>query len=257
MYRILGLLVLSSFLWVACSDDDRGNARIEVRLTDAPGDYEKVNIDIQAVEVHSSEGEQSSGWTSLTVNKGVYNLIDLTNGLDTLLAEAELPAGKISQIRLILGSDNSVQIDGNEIHLTTPSGSQSGLKLNVQTELTEGITYKILLDFDAARSIVKRGNGDYNLKPVIRAITEATSGAIKGAIDPAAALPAVFAIVSSDTVASTFADEAGNFLLRGVPAGTYTVSFDPKEGYTPQAKEGVSVSIGAVTDLGTVTVIED
>ena len=63
--------------------------------------------------------------------------------------------------------------------LTTPSAQHSGLKLNVHAELTEGITYKILLDFDAARSIVKTGSGAYNLKPVIRTITEATSGLSK------------------------------------------------------------------------------
>ena len=43
--------------------------------------------------------------------------------------------------------------------LTTPSAQHSGLKLNVHAELTEGITYKILLDFDAVRSVVKTGSG--------------------------------------------------------------------------------------------------
>ena len=159
----------------------------------------------------------------------------------------------MSQIRLILGDNNSIKIDGNEIDLTAPSAQHSGLKLNVHAELTEGITYKILLDFDAARSIVKTGNGKYNLKPVIRSITEAQSGAIKGVVDSVESIPAVFAIVADDTVATTYADENGKFLLKGVPAGTYTVSFDPKEGYQGFQKTDVSVTIGSVTDLGTVT----
>jgi hypothetical protein len=189
MKKIAGFLLLSVF-WLACSDDNQ-TARLEVRLTDAPGDYQEVNIDIQSVEVHSSEGNQNSGWTTLDVEEGVYNILELTNGLDALLATAELPVGRISQIRLILGDNNSVKIDGVTHPLSTPSAQQSGLKLNLQAELTEGITYTITLDFDAARSIVEKGNGTYSLKPVIRALETATSGSIKGTVNPLAAAPAV------------------------------------------------------------------
>ena len=177
MKKTIGILALSIALF-SCSDSEE-NARLEIRLTDAPGDYEAVYVDIQGVEIHADEGNTSSGWKSLEVQEGRYNLLEFTNGIDTLLATAVLPAGRISQIRLILGDDNAVKIDGQEIGLTTPSAQHSGLKLNVHAELTEGITYKILLDFDAARSIVKTGSGAYNLKPVIRTVAEATSGLSK------------------------------------------------------------------------------
>lgn len=251
MKRIAGLFLVSFYL-LACGNDEQ-NARIEVRLTDAPGDYEAVNIDIQGLEVHTESDGSSSGWKSLEVEKGVYNLLELTNGNDTLLAFAELPAGKISQIRLILGENNSMQIDGSEVPLATPSAQQSGLKLNVHAELKEGVTYKFLLDFDVARSIVSKGNGDYSLKPLIKTLTEATSGAIRGSVTPIASLPAVFAIVNDDTVATTYTDEFGKFLLRGLSAGTYTVGFSPKEGFESVQQENVVVTIGNVTDLGVVT----
>lgn len=251
MQRVIGFFVLSLF-WLACSNNDQ-SARLEVRLTDAPGDYEEVNIDIQGVEVHSEQGNQTGGWKSLNVESGIYDLLELTNGLDTLIASAELPAGRISQIRLILGDNNSVTVDGQETSINSPSGQQSGLKLNVQADLTEGITYKILLDFDAARSIVKSGDG-YNLKPVIHALSEAASGAIKGIVDPISSSPAVFAIFEGDTVSSTYANETGEFLLRGVPEGSYTVSFSPQDGYEPLQKENVIVTIGNVNDLGTVVI---
>lgn len=198
--------------------------------------------------------DTESGWTSLDVNEGVYNLLDLTNGLDTLLATAELPAGKISQIRLILGNNNNLLLDGTEHALATPSAQQAGLKLNLHAELQEGVTYTLLLDFDAARSIVRRGNGTYLLKPVIRSFGEATSGAIKGVVDPATSTPAIYAIQDQDTVATTFADSMGKFLMRGVPAGTYTVTIEPKEGYQAVVEEDVVVVLGSVTDLGTVSV---
>ncbi len=94
---------------------------------------------------------------------------------------------------------------------------------------------------------------DYILKPVIRSITEATSGAIKGVVSPVESAPAVFAIIGEDTISTTYADSTGKFLLRGVPEGTYTVSFDAKEGYTDFQQQGVDVSLGSVTDMGIVT----
>src|SRR6188474_3817123 len=111
MKRIAGFLLLSVF-WLACSDDEQQTARLDVRLTDAPGDYQEVNIDIQGVEVHTEDGSQNSGWTTLDAQNGVYNILELTNGLDTLLASTELPPGKVSQIRLILGDNNTVVVDG-------------------------------------------------------------------------------------------------------------------------------------------------
>lgn len=242
---LLGLAVIFN----SCSSES--TARVEVRLTDSPADYEEVNIDIQGVQVNSSDG--GSGWVSLDIEKGVYDILKLTNGIDTLLGSIELPAGKIEQIRLVLGTENSVVIDGKEFGLNTPSAQQSGLKLNLHADLTEGITYRILLDFDAARSIVKRGNGTYSLKPVIRAIEEASSGAIKGAVTPLDATPAIYAISGDDTLGTAFADEMGKFLLRGIPAGSYSVSLVPANPYIPVEKTNVVVNLGSVTDLGTIT----
>lgn len=251
---IIGLFTLLGLFLFSCSEDTK-NARLEIRLTDAPGDYEEVNIEILEVKVHAEDGEGENGWKSLDVNSGVYNLLELTNGLDTLLGTVELPAGKISQVRLILGSENTIVDDGEVYDLKTPSAQQSGLKVKVNANLVEGITYTILLDFDVARSIVKTGAPDkYILKPVIRAIAEATTGAIKGTLSNPIAKPAVYAIVDADTVGTTFANEEGQFMIKGLPAGTYTISFSPAEGFVIKDIEGVEVMVGIVKDLGEVTV---
>jgi hypothetical protein len=256
MKRILFLGLISAIIiaFFGC-DSESGNAKLEVWLTDAPGDYKEVNVEIVGVEVHTETGEQNSGWKSLDVEGGVYNLLKLTNGLDTLLGTIELPAGKISQVRLKLGNDNTIKVGDEIMPLSTPSGQQSGLKLQVHTVLTEGITYKILLDFHVAQSIVQRGNESYSLKPVIRTITEAQDGAIKGIVNPAASTPAIYAITGTDTVATTYTDDAGNFLLRGLDAGTYKVVFLPNSAYDTLTQENVNVTIGNVTDMGQVTIV--
>lgn len=246
--RWAGLWMALALFYVGCSSES--TSRLEVRLTDSPGDYQEVNIDVQSVQVNASAG--NSGWVTLDTKAGVYDLLKLTNGLDTLLGVVELPAGKVEQIRLILGTNNSVKINNESFSLATPSAQQSGLKLNLHVDLMEGITYKILLDFEVARSIVKKDNGNYSLKPVIRAVEEATSGAINGTILPIEATPAIYAIMGTDTLATTFADENGKFLLRGLDAGAYTVSLKPKDGFVEIEKFDVEVMLGQVTDLGVI-----
>ena len=251
--RKLSLLFLSAVvLFSACDSDENAARRIEVRMTDAPGDYDAVNIDLVRVEAHADGDDEQSGWVTLNTNAGIYNLLDFTNGIDTLIVDDVLPKGKISQIRLILGDNNTVVIDSVSHDLTVPSGSESGLKLNIHEDFLEGITYKVLLDFDAARSVVKAGaSGKYNLKPVIRTISEAQNGAIRGVVSPADALPAVMAIQGEDTI-STYANEEGQFLIRAVPEGTYNVLVQPGEEYNSQTIENVSVLNGQVTTMDTV-----
>lgn len=253
----LGLfMICAAALFLTACESDSKNARLEVWLTDAPGDFEEVNVEIIGVEIHRSDDNSESGWQALAVEEGVYNLLELTNGLDTLLGTIEIPSGKISQIRLKLGDDNTIKVGGETFELATPSAQQSGLKLQVHKTLAEGITYKILLDFDVARSVVLTGSGSYKLKPVIRTIAEAQDGAIKGSVDPLTT-PAIYAISGLDTLGTTFADANGNFLIRGLASGTYDVVLVPNSNYMTATKDDVSVSLGQVTDVGTVLIDEE
>jgi hypothetical protein len=256
----LSVLVGLSFGLYSCDlNEEEKSSSLQIWLTDAPGDFQEVNVDIKDVQIHYGEGEGEAGWKSINVNAGIYNLIELTNGLETLLGNIEIPPGKISQIRLVLGNRNTIRVNDQLYDLLTPSSEQSGLKIQVHETLTAGITYKVLLDFDAALSVVETGNGGYILKPVIRSMTEAQDGAIKGVVNPAAAHPAIFVVDNvnhADTIASTFSDEAGNFLIRGLSAGNYHVAFVPDTTYQITSRDNVSVTVGEVTDLGTISIEE-
>lgn len=158
----IGAITLASFS--SCKkegtnnpDQNKGSqATIRFHLTDAPGQYEAVYIDIQQIEVQV----EGSGTVTLDpARKGVYDLLKFSNGMDTLLVEAGIPAGKVSQIRLILGTNNSVVVDGEVHSLNTPSAQTSGLKLNLKETLVAGAAYDFWLDFDAGRSIVATGSG--------------------------------------------------------------------------------------------------
>jgi hypothetical protein len=238
----------------SCSSENSvaERATLAVRLTDAPADYDAVLIDIKDVQINVTD-KDDNGWQSLAgVNRGVYNLLDLVNGKDTLLLKADIPTGRLHQIRLVLGSNNSIVVNGTTIPLETPSAMQSGLKLNVQQDVTGGILYTMLLDFDAARSIVATGNGKYVLKPVIRTVLNAVGGSIKGAVLPKSVLTSVVAIQGTDTL-STFTDSTGGYLIKAVPAGTYALQYIPADtAYKAQVKTGIAVTTGNVTVVDTV-----
>jgi hypothetical protein len=250
------LISLSLLIFVSCSNEDSGGgqyAKLQVRLTDDPADYDAVNIDIQDVQINLT-GDSAGGWQSLSnVSKGVYNLLDLVNDKDTLLADADIQTGRMHQLRLVLGPNNTIVVDGVTHPLETPSSQQSGLKLNFQQDVTAGILYTILLDFEAARSIVKTGNDKFVLKPVIRAIFEPVGGSISGYVDPAAIKTAVYALQGTDTASSTFTDAQGGYLVRGLSAGTYDLYFLPLDAtYQESTKNGVIVTTGNVTKVDTV-----
>lgn len=252
-FLFFALVLMCWCILLSCEEEK--NAKIEVWLTDDPGDYQEVNIDLQAVEIHSNEIDHEKGWQSLDVIPRVYNLLELTNGSETLLGDLELPGGTISQIRLKLGTNNTVKVKDVIYSLETPSAQQSGLKLQIHEVLMEGLTYKILLDFDAAKSVVHAGNDSYSLKPVIRTLTEAQDGAIKGKVIPAR-MVSISVMKGEETITTATSNDAGEFLVRGLEAGTYRLLFDaPGDGPIVEKAE-VSVEVGVVRDLGVVTVAE-
>jgi len=259
MYRLVGILIAAIFLISGCNDDDSNDAQkatLSVRLTDAPANYEEVLIDVEEVKVHvGDDTANDENWVSMeNVYSGTYNLLDFTNGLDTLIAEDQLPAGTISQMRLVLGDGNQVKTNGTYHDLTIPSGQESGLKFNIHAELIEGVTYKLWIDFDAGRSVVETGSGEFLLKPVIRTYNEATSGAIEGVVMPAVANSYIMAITTDeiDTLGTYAETTTGYFMFQGVDEGTYNLELKPNDEYLDTTLNDVNVMTGQVTYLDTI-----
>lgn len=259
------LFILVILLGISSCDVSETDASgtLQVWLTDAPADFEAVLIDIQSIRVHKSEEENTDrseseeeakeeGWATIPYDGGPVDLLELRNGNEMSLGETELESGTYKQVRLILGENNEVIIDGQSYPLQTPSTQQSGLKLKIDAYIQGGSIFSLLIDFDAARSIVDTGNGNYMLKPVLRTVELAGAGSIAGTVEPNDFITSVKAINNEDTL-STLTDEDGNFTILGALPGTYDVVFNPSiEQFSDTTLTNVSVVDGERSNVGTV-----
>ncbi len=159
-------LITLAFFGIAFSSCKKENKQVPVQilLTDNPTAYDEVNVEITEIRVKMSE--DTTGWISLNTNAGVYNLLALQNGITDTLATGTVPDGVLKEVRFILGSNNTVKVNGETKPLVIPSGSESGLKIKIDKHLGETLN-SFILDFDAALSIKEEGGG-YKLKPVIK-----------------------------------------------------------------------------------------
>lgn len=158
------VLPLLIFTFLACKKD-KDNVQLNIRLTDGPGDYQQVNVDIREIRIKMAT--DTAQWLTLNTNAGIYDLLTLQNGVDTLLATGNVPPAMLQEVRFVLGSDNSIMVDSVLHPLETPSAQESGLKIKVDKDLNLDIN-TLIFDFDAAQSILLTGNGEYKLKPVIK-----------------------------------------------------------------------------------------
>ncbi|WP_290476267.1 MULTISPECIES: DUF4382 domain-containing protein [unclassified Leeuwenhoekiella] len=273
----LSMLFVAFIAFTSCSDDsnssERGTAGMSLRLVDGPGDYDHVFIDVEAVVVKYNEDFDDNDDATddddferdeyeLLVDPEIYDLLELTGGSYALLADENIPAGAINQIRLILGSDNTVVVDGQAYPLQTPSAQQSGLKVQFNQNLEAGVFYTVVLDFDVKKSIVTQGNGSYLLKPVIRASAIEATGAISGSVFTTGdvVIPATVSTLVGGTEVSTSTNADGDFELVGLPEGNYdlTVRAEITEGViTTFIVEDVTVENGETTSAGVITVVEE
>jgi len=231
---------------------ENGPGTLVVRLMDAPAPYDEINIVVDSVRVHVESVDTLSGWYTISRAPAIYNLLDYANGKDTVIGECDIPAGYYTQLRLYIGNGSNIVKDGVTNALEIPSGSQSGLKINIQTTILPGVKYEVILDFDASRSIVVTGNSRYKLKPVIKTVTTAVSGSLTGEVDPDTTYPTVSAVMGTDT-STTFADTAGYFKFKYLSPGSYLLKIVPADTtYRDTTLTNIVIIAAQNTDVGTI-----
>ena len=142
---------------------------IEVRVTDAPPEYDIASIDVtfSEVAVHKAGDDGEGEWITIEIVDGSLDLLLLEEeDLEALLATEEVTAGKYTQLRVIIDTiEVTLGGDGEPPEVILPSGK---LKFVRPFEVVDGETTILLLDFDAAESLVATGAGKVIFKPVVK-----------------------------------------------------------------------------------------
>ena len=279
-----GMLILTvSLLITACQkqvtpgNNTTSAKQLSVYLTDDPCQYDSVFIDIRYVEVkidtsaeHMNDDhygdndddknddhqhhDQYGKWDTLTIRPGVYNVLRLRNGIDTLLASGNLPVGKIRKIRLTLGTNNSLVKAGVTYPLNLWPGTNNYVYLKIHNEDEDEVTAghsAIWMDFNVCESIRLTG-GQYYLKPFLKPFSMQQFGRIEGKVFPHDALPFVKAFNATDS-ASAIPEEEGEYKIRGLKEGAYTISFTGSNGYRDTTISNIQVQRGRETHIPDIT----
>lgn len=149
------------------------NAKISTYMTDAPNeDLVNVMVNVKQIEVWV-EGKGKAARLITSEGLGLVDLLRLQNGALMPLHNLNLPADTmVKKFRIILEHEGhyATRLDGTRCDMQTPSAEKSGLKINLNEGLLleSGSAYSIVIDFDAKKSIVQKGNGGCLLKPVLK-----------------------------------------------------------------------------------------
>jgi len=270
---IAGLLVL-----FACNKENSsgssagippGDSKVSIYLTDGPVNFYKVLIDIRQVAVlidtskHQGdpdddgeweEDRKSTVWDTLSITPGLYDLLKLRNGADTLLGSGNYPSGKIIKVRITLGSDNLIYTDSATSYPLEVFGFHPYFDINVRREDVNTVTnneFKFWLDFNLQRSIFF-WSGTFYLKPYVVVFNDETRGRIQGIALPEDASPLVEAFNATDTVFAVPGDE-GNYLVRGMNPGTYSLTIFGHQGYNDTTLTNIIVNVGSTTKVPAIT----
>ena len=216
------------FVLAGCGGGDDGGGTqtgtLHVAMTDAPScgfDHVYVTVSQVRVNANANANDNDAGWSTVSLaTPQKIDLLSLTNGVLADLGQTALPAGQYQQVRLVLAQNQGnnlansvVPTGGSEQALATPSATQSGYKIIQPFTVQPNTLVDLVLDFNACKSIVQRGNGSYALKPVVTAIPTVVSGAISGYVASAEAGATVYAEQGGKVVRGTVADSSGKFVL--------------------------------------------
>lgn len=234
---MLAAIFCSSSVFIACENNEAtsdNTATFKTKMTDAPGDYEELMVEIVGIEAYL----ENSGWVQLSNEAQMVSVLDLTNGAETVLSyNTNVAAGTYSKLKLIFGDQNTLVVheeasgEGSGFSFDQKSthdlsfNSQNEVIVEINQELEAGGEAEILLDFQVFQSIKEAGE-KYVLDPTIKVIEDAETG-ISGSVEGEA--HAHVMLTNGEDTIDTYTDARGEFLLRGAELGVYQLIVDPMD----------------------------
>ncbi len=257
-----------------------GKQNLSLYLTDGPGFFDKVFVEIKAVQVlvdttkdtrrndtcdwdrlgddvGSTRGNRKDSglvWTNLNIKAGIYDILNLRNGVDTLLASTEIPKGAIRLIRIEIGTNNSVVKDSVTYPLSWPDNKPAYILIKLKGHETEEFLpnkIRLWLDFDVSRSVVIVNNNKFYLKPVFHFFVEKSTASVSGKVKPQDA-KAVLTLFNATDTAYALPNKNGEFKMRGLKNGTYSLYVNGSNNYKDTTINNIVVQAPKNTNVGVI-----
>lgn len=286
--------VMAALAFAACENADsfsgpdgemgRNQARLTIKLTDAPGDLAEAFIKIDRfilIRDAQAGGEERIELSPLTTD--FIELLELSGGkLLNVVDQAVVPPGEYLEVRIVL-DDAYVRLKDGRVFATPgaalpsgvtadgelkcPSCAQSGFKVRfTDGGLVVNTSSTVVIDFDAARSFGHEAgkSGKWIMHPVLKATASNIAfGHIAGNVTLAQNITipacggqnntfAVFkplAVVAADTTAGV-TDAQGAFNMSNLLPATYTLGHVAEVTFT----NGDSLTIAATPTPASVDV---
>ena len=282
-----GTGIAALLLFFACNKNNssssnpnipKGQSQVSVYMMDDPIQLAKVLIDIRQITVEVDTASKQSDpdmddqwdnnfcgrgrtqsnksviWDTLAITPGVYDLLALRNGTDTLLASSMITSGKILKLKITLGSDNTVYTDSTTHYPLEVFGPNPYFTVNVSRTNVNTVSnneFKLWLDFNLSRSVIF-WNGEFLLEPYFTVFNDNVMAKVNGVVKPNGAGALVTAYNATDTLyAVPFWN--GSYQFRNVPAGTYSLNFKGTSGYQDTTISNIVVDSMKVVNVPTIT----
>lgn len=139
-----------------------------------------INLDVRKIVFkYANDKNEEIEKDSVIVSEVPFQLNLLAFTKDSLrkFIDAQIPAGRLHEIRLLLGPDNYVIKDSVKYALKVPSGKSSGVKIKVKGLLKLGEHNDFTIDFKIRESL-KKDSSYFILRPVIK--VKINKGSIEG-----------------------------------------------------------------------------
>ena len=225
---LLILVALSGIMFQSCKKEnvnpaqptDSSKGAMVVKMTDAPADYAALEVKLVKVEAYL----QNEGWINLSNESQIISVLDLTNGISTNIASSSsLEAGLYTKLRLTFGNENKLWVGaglgGTQFLLDFTTSSEQQIEVQIDEQVNANASTEVLLDFNAAQSIIELGN-TYILQPTIYEIEDTSTGVygqVQGSIQASVTLS------DASNSFSTYIAANGAFKLQGMADGTYDI----------------------------------
>jgi hypothetical protein len=229
-----------------------------VRMKDAPGDYNSLDVEIDKVEVYNS----TDGWITLNNQSQIIAVLDLTNGNNVQIAsKSDMKYGTYTKVRVTFGDDYDLKVNSNAtvsggsgsigiglgVSVNAQWSSNNTITLNVQNEINASSGADVLLDFNVAESVQDNGNDNYMIDPVLTIVTHENTGARGSLKDRTQASVKLESTTTTETY-STYTNDNGEFYINGMVSGDYDLIISAADDNDNSTEENFTLQSVTIVD---------